>query len=393
MRLVDRYIGREILVSFFLAVCVLNIVLVLGEIFKKLLPYILDHNVPLFYLVTILLSFLPAALVYSIPWGFLAAVLLVFGRLSAGNELTALRTAGMSIGRIARPVLVLAALSSVLCLWIDLYVAPRFLQNLQTAFVEMATSNPSAAFTGDQVINEFPGRKIFVGRKTGNQLENIRVFELDENNKPVRVVFARTGTLETDTERKQIVMNLEGSRYEQRDYDQPDDLGKMHDGITIGNFPLSVPLEDLYTKKQGHRKPESFTYDELRADLKSKRQQLAADRDEVKTTHDDQLKKSIRAETAQIAAASTELNKRFSFSLACVTFALIGIPLGITAQRQETTVGFGLSLIVALTYFIIIIVVNTIRDKANIHPEILIWMPNVIFLMIGGWLFYRLSRR
>ncbi len=393
MRLVDRYIGRETLVSFFLAVCVLNIVLVLGEIFKKLLPYILDHNVPIFYLVTILLSFLPAALVYSIPWGFLTAVLLVFGRLSAGNELTALRTAGMSIGRIARPVLVLAALSSVLCLWIDLYVAPRFLQNLQTAFVEMATSNPSAAFTGDQVINDFPGRKIFVGRKTGNQLENIRVFELDENNKPVRVVFARTGTLETDAERKQIVMNLEGSRYEQRDYDQPDNLAKMHDGITIGNFPLSVPLEDLYQKKQGHRKPESFTYDELRDDLKAKREQLAADREELKTTHDDRLRKAIRNDTAQIAAASTELNKRFSFSLACVTFALIGIPLGITAQRQETTVGFALSLLVALSYFVIIIVVNAFREKAHVHPELLIWLPNVIFLLLGGTLFYRLSRR
>ncbi len=81
-------------------------------------------------------------------------------------------------------------------------------------------------------------------------------------------------------------------------------------------------------------------------------------------------------------AASTELNKRFSFSLACVTFALIGIPLGITAHRQETTVGFGLSLVVALTYFLIIIVVNTFREKANVHPELLIWLPNVIFLLL-----------
>ena len=176
MRLVDRYIGRETLVSFFLAVCVLNMVLVLGQIFRKLFNYIVDHNVPLPYIVTIILSFLPTALVYSIPWGFLTAVLLVFGRLSAANELTAFRTAGMSVGRIARPVLVLAFAASGLCLWIDLDVAPRYLQNLQTAFVRMATSNPSAAFTGDQVINEFPGRKIFVGKKSGNQLENIRVF-------------------------------------------------------------------------------------------------------------------------------------------------------------------------------------------------------------------------
>lgn len=417
MRLVDRYIGREILVSFFLAVCVLNIVLVLGQIFKKLFGYIVDHNVPVYYIVTIILSFLPTALVYSIPWGFLTAVLLVFGRLSAANELTAFRTAGMSIGRIARPVLILAFAASGLCLWIDLDVAPRYLQNLQTAFVQMATSNPSAAFTGDQVINEFPGKKIFVGKKTGNRLENIRVFELDEASRPVRVVFAHTGTLETDTEHKQIIMNLEGSRYEQRDYGLPDDLTKVHDGITIDNFPLSISLDDLFTKKQGRRKPEAYTYQELRDELLAKHRQIAADRDGLKAARvsvatpsnphpdassdqdnskaalEDHWRKAIRNDTAQLTAVLTEINKRFSFSLACVTFALIGIPLGITAQRQETTVGFALSLLVALTYFVIIIVVNAFREKAHVHPELLIWLPNVIFLLLGSGLFYRLSRR
>ena len=393
MRLVDRYIGRETLVSFFLAVCVLNIVLVLGQIFRKLFGYIIDHNVPLYYILTIVLSLLPTALIYSIPWGFLTAVLLVFGRLSAANELTALRTAGLSIGRIARPVLALAFAASGLCLWIDLYVAPRYLQNLQNAFVEMATSNPSAAFTGDQVISDFPGQKIFVGKKTGNQLENIRVFQLDEASRPTKVFFARTGTLETDTEHRQIVMNLVGTRYEQRDDGNPDDLTKVHDGILIDNFPLTISLDELYTKKQGRRKPEAYTYDELVGELAAKHQQLAADRESLKTTREDEWRRAIRADTAQLTAIKTELNKRFSFSLACVTFAFIGIPLGITAQRQETTVGFALSLLVALSYFLIIIVVNAFREKAHVHPELLIWLPNAIFLGLGGVLFYRLSRR
>ena len=393
LRLVDRYIGREILVSTFFAVCVLNIVLVLGQIFRRLFAYIIDHNVPISYIVTIIVSFLPAALVYSIPWGFLTAVLLIFGRLSSTNELTALRTAGLSVARVARPVLVLAALASALCLWIDLYIAPRFLQNLQAAFVQMATSDPSAAFTGDQVIDEFPGRKIFIGQKTGNRLENIRVFELDENSKPVRVVFARTGTLETDADHKQIVMNLEGSRVEQRDYQQPGNLTKIRDGNLIGNFSLVIPLEDLFTKKQGRRKPESFTFDELRAELAVRRDQVVTDRAAMHAKRDEQTKRAVRNSTAQLTAANTELNKRFSFSLACVTFALVGIPLGITAQRQETTAGFALSLLVALSYFLIIIVVNAFRDKAHVHPELLIWLPNAVFMVLGGVLFYRVNRR
>ena len=413
LRLVDRYIGREILVSTFFAVCMLNVVLVLGRIFGRLFAYIVDHNVPMSYIVTIIVSFLPAALVYSIPWGFLTAVLLIFGRLSSTNELTALRTAGLSVARVSRAVLVLAALASALCLWINLYIAPRFLQNLQTAFVEMATSDPSAAFTGDQVIDEFPGRKIFIGQKEGNRLENIRVFELDDNSKPVRVVYARTGTLETDPDHKQIVMNLEGSRLEQRDYQQPGNLTKIRDGNLIGNFSLVIPLEELFAKKQGRRKPESYTFDELRTEFAARRQQLVADRAAVKAARDKQAKpaedpardqpaavnelkqarQAFSKDLAQLTAIGTELNKRFSFSLACVTFALIGIPLGITAQRQETTAGFALSLLVALSYFLIIIVVNAFREKTTYHPELLIWLPNAIFLVLGAVLFYRVNRR
>ena len=393
MRLIDRYIGRELLISAAFAVCTLTLVLVLGQILKKLTDYVVDHNVPATFIITFIAYFLPLSLIYSIPWGFLTAVLLVFGRLSASNELTALRTAGLSIPRIVRPVLFLAVVFSGLCLWINLQVAPRAQQNLKDAFFQVATNNPAAAFSGDQVIDDFPGKKIYVGNKVGNQLENVHVFDLNNNNKPVRVVFARTGSLETDLANKQIIMRLEGSRFEQRDYQLPDDLTKIRDGITMGDFAFPISLEELFIKKQGRKKVEALTYDELHDDLSSKRDKLKKDKDAMNAPHDEQLKKDIRNDTSQIAAAATELNKRFSFSLACVTFALIGIPLGITAHRQETTVGFGLSLLVATSYFLIIIVVNTLRDKAHMHPELLIWLPNVLFLLIGGVMFYRLSRR
>ena len=47
----------------------------------------------------------------------------------------------------------------------------------------------------------------------------------------------------------------------------------------------------------------------------------------------------------------------------------------------------------ALAYFLIIIVVNAFREKSHVHPELLIWLPNALFLLLGGVLFYRLSRR
>ena len=382
LRLIDRYLARELLTSALFAVCTLSFVLVLGQIFKRLFEFMVDHNVPATYIITFIAYFLPVSLILSIPWGFLTAVLLVFGRLSGGNELTALRTAGISIPRIARPVLLVAVAFSGLCLWINLYVAPVAQQSLKDAFFQVATNNPAAVFDADRPIDDFPGKRIFIGNTEGNHLENIHVFDLDANNKPVRVLYAQRGSLETDLPHRQIKMRLENSRFEQRDYTQPDDLTKIKGG-TLGEWVYPISLEELYIKKQGRRRVESFTYEELRDDLSKKRRRLREDKTKLDETHDERLKKAVRNDLEAVAAAATELNKRFSFSMACLTFALIGIPLGITAHRQETSAGFGLSLLVAFTYFLIIIVVNTIRSKASMHPELLIWLPNVIFPLSG----------
>lgn len=394
MRLLDRYLGREVITSAIFAVCTLSLVLVLGQIFKKLFEFVVDHNVPATFIITFVAYFLPLSLIFSIPWGFLTAVLLVFGRLSAGNELTALRTAGISIPRIARPVLLLAVVFSLLCLWINLYVAPRAQQNLKDAFFQVATNNPAAAFSSDQVITDFPNMKIYVGNMDGNRLENVHVFGLNSDLKPIQVVYARTGRLETDLKNKQIKMRLEGSRFEQRETSKPDDFTKIRDGITMGDFVFPISLEELYAKKQGRRRVESLTYDELKTEVQRNVDVVAADKAKLRAGGvDEDFKKTAHDDVGKLAAIRTEFAKRFSFSLACVTFALMGIPLGITAHRQETSVGFGISLGVAFTYFLIIIVVNTFRAKANLHPELLIWLPNVIFLLLGGVLFFRLSRR
>jgi lipopolysaccharide export LptBFGC system permease protein LptF len=396
MRLLDRYLGREVIMTAIFAVCTLSLVLILGQIFRKLFEFVVDHNVPATFIITFIEYFVPLSLIFSIPWGFLTAVLLVFGRLSAGNELTALRTAGVSIPRIARPVLLLAVVFSGVCLWINLYVAPRAQQDLKDAFFHVATSNPAAVFSGDQVITDFPGKKIYVGSKDGDRLQNVHVFDLDSNNKAVRVVFAETGRLEIDLPNKQIKMRLEGSRFEQRDYAAPDDFTKIRDGIVMGNFVFPISLEELYAKKQGRRKVESLTYDELKTEIQRTAAVVTADklRPPAATPADAAyLKRTARDDIEKLTSTRTEYNKRFSFSLACVTFALIGIPLGITAHRQETSIGFGISLGVAFSYFLIIIVVSTFRSNAHLHPELLIWTPNVIFLLLGGYLFLRMCRR
>jgi lipopolysaccharide export system permease protein len=132
---------------------------------------------------------------------------------------------------------------------------------------------------------------------------------------------------------------------------------------------LPISLQELLRKARNNERPNEMTLDQLRV----------------------ALEKSGDAEDE--AAFRTEVSKRFSNSMAVFTFVLIGIPLAVTAQRKETSVGIALSLVVAFSYFIIIVLTDNVKHKPDLHPEILIWLPNVLYLSIGGTLFSRLARR
>lgn len=367
MNLIDRYVGRQIVVTAGLGIAVLSLVLVLYNVFQKLFDLLVNHDIPLEYIISFIAYLLPFSLTFTIPWGFLTAVLLVFGKMSAENELIALRSHGVSMPRTCRPVFALAAACCAACLWINISVAPQAQEQMKNALFKIATSNPIAMFGSDEVIDEFPGKRIYVGKKNGNDLENLLMYELNEEEDPVRVVFARHGRLDTDLQNKQVLLRLIDARFEQRDERDPGELGKIRPGITMSEGVLPISLQELYEKNRRRRGLSQMTLQEL---LKNH------DRDRAKQS-----------------ATRTEVNKRFAAGLASLAFALIGVPLAVTAHRKETSIGFLFSLSIAFTYFFFIIIADNLRNDPKLFPEYLIWFPNVLFMTLGGWLFVRLSRR
>jgi LPS export ABC transporter permease LptF len=368
MKLIDRVISRELLVNVLFAIVVLSLVLVVGNIFRKLLPLLVNHDVPVEYLISFIAYVLPFSLIFTIPWGLLTAILLVFGRLSADNELIALRSNGVSITRICVPLAVVALVCTVVCLWLNVQVAPAAQEKLRSTIFDLATRNPMALFGSDQVIDQFPGRKIYVGKKEGNKLDNIIVFELNDDALPVRVTYARTGKLEADLENKRILMHLYDARYQQRDENDPSDLRKIRDGISMNEGTLPIGLDELYEKEKKRPSRSALSIEQLL----------------------DQLKSENKRERS---ASRTEINKRFSFPFSCLAFALIGVPLGVTAHRRETSIGFAMGLIVAITYFLFVIIGDTLRANPAFHPELLVWFPNALFGVLGLLLFRRLTKQ
>ncbi len=368
LKILDRYILTALCVATAMGVALLSLVLVLGNVFKEMLDLLINHNVPLQTVLAFVSFVLPFSMTFTIPWGFLTAVLLVFGRLSADNEIVALRATGVSFPRIFIPVVAVALLLVSLCFWINTDIAPRAQYAMMTSLFRIATSSPSSMFQPDEVVDQFPDRRIYVGSRDGELMKNLIVFEIDDHGIPSKVVFAKKGSLSSDNQNNRLLLKVEDAHFEQRDVRQPDNVDLIRQGITMqeGVFPMS--LQKLFDQKKRDKPLSSHTLRELFVEL-------------------------AKPNCPRRLAFLVEVNKRFSLSLAALSFALIAVPLGITAHRKETSVGFALSLVIAFGYFFFIIIADTFRDNSHAMPVLLIWLPNILFMALGFWLFSRLARR
>ena len=369
MNLIDRYVGRSVLVTAMYGVFVPSVVLVLGNIFKELLDLLINRDVPLRYVLLFMLYVLPFSLTFTVPWGFLTAVLLVFGRMSADNEMIALRACGVSLLRVCVPVLVVGAGLSLFTFWINATVAPRAEQAMRDSIASIARSNPTALFVPDEVVSQFRGKKIFVGSKNGDVLSDLTIIEQTDGGSIQRVIFAREGEIKANSQTGSLTLNLRDTKFEQRREGEENNILGIRHGISIAEATVDIPLEDLVDEGLRSRPLRSYTLGELRARFPSV--QDLADR----------------------IAMLTEMSKRLSLSMACVAFALMAMPLGITAQRKETSVGFGISLALAFGYFFFVVLAEMLRDDAGAFPYLLLWIPNVLFIGIGTWLLLRLDYR
>lgn len=375
-RIFDRYLGRQVGSATLIGVALLSGVMVLGNVYKKLDELLGNTELPLSVILEFVTLVIPFSLIFTIPWAFLTAILLVFGRLSADNELVSLRMTGMSMKRICAPIFVLALLLSGLCLWVNVSLAPASKDRMKRLFYEVAVQNPETLFQEGQVLERVPGYRIYTGKRDDKMLTDLHIIKLDSGARAGSYIRAKSGLIETMPGKLDFNMLLKDASIEHLQAANADGTPTAPKPLGLAEFPIEFPLSEM--QKDAVR---------VNASMKST-SALAA---EVRTWKDTFTGEPLTPVTRSLSL--TELSKRYSFSLACFTFALVGIPLGVTAQRRETSSGFALSLITATVYIVFIILADTLNDKPAAMPHLIMWLPNVIFLGIGGWLFYKLSRK
>lgn len=367
MRTLHRYIVSQVLASTVITVAVFTLVLLLGNVLRDLLEFVAQGHSSPWLLVRALGLLVPFVLAFSLPIGMLTASLLVFGRFSADQELTAARAAGVSLVALVAPVIGLSIVFSALCGWINLEVAPAS----RVAFKALRDSvlqQPLASLIPEgRYVSLGDNLTLYAREVRGNQLHDILI-----SGTTNRVVAGVSERFEN------LIVNARDAEILPKSADGKPEL-VLHD------------LHGVYWSPEGWR---GFREAEHRHVLG----RLGAGEARA-LKYNEMTFRQLAAERRQrvalgldVTPITVQLHRQVAFSFACVGFTLVGIPLGIRTHRRETNIGVGLALLLLAIYYSFVVLGQALETHPMWHPEWIFWIPNFLFQGTGGLLLWRANR-
>ncbi|HWD20941.1 MAG TPA: LptF/LptG family permease [Verrucomicrobiae bacterium] len=390
MKTLHFYLTRQVVGALGLTVFVFTFVLVLGNGIREVLELLVKHQATLGVAVHATLLLVPYVLAFSLPIGMLTAALLVFGRFSADQELTAARASGISLLSMVTPILLLSVAVSAVCAWLNFEIAPASRMAYKELLFHTATERPTIALQNNEpmIVGAYSISAAKIA-EDGVSLTDVIVTQDDTNGLLQVWAHGTTGTIKVDKPQHQILITLQHADGDQRQHgdvwatfvnDAEISLPIPFDPATQNE--LQTPLSDMTLAQLLHRKHQierEMAVEPLAgksvAELRQTRQQL---------------RENIGSRA--ITPALVYLHRQVAFSFACIGFTLIGIPLGVRGHRRETSVGVAIALGLMLVYYSFIVLGQAWIGHPERGPQFIVWLPNFIFQAAGAVLLWRANR-
>ena len=385
MKTLHLYLTRQVLAALAMTVTVFTFVLLLGNVLKEILALLVNGQATLGLVAQALGLLIPFVLVFALPMGMLTATLLVFGRFSADQELTAVRASGISLVALITPVLLLSVGLSCVSAMVNLQVAPQCRVAYKNLFMRLGLERASSFIVENQFMDEFPGYVVYVRKKNGPDLQEVSIYKLGADGKLEQSLQAENARISAHVASNQVVLVL----YKLHSYDL---VNLRTDSFEV--YPLTLeykppPAPTLSTNLSDMTFTQLWQklHDLERLSVQTKPMERAS------ATELREQKRLLSVMTADLTMpVRVQIHRQVAFSFGCIGFTLIGIPLGIRAHRRETSAGVAMALILALIYYSFIIVGQSLESRPEFAPHLILWLPNFIFQAVGAVLLWRANR-
>ncbi|MDO8677580.1 MAG: LPS export ABC transporter permease LptF [Acidobacteriota bacterium] len=356
MRTLDRYIIREIIPPFVIALLVFTFILII--------PFILDlaetmiaKGVPWTTILRLILMLVPMSLALTIPMALLIGILVAFGRLSSDREVVVMMACGLSPYRLLRPVLVFAVVCWALDSWVLLKAMPDGNQASREITQEIAMDRAEGEVRPRVFFEDFPGVVLYVRQVpvSGGGWEDVLAADTSNPSQPI-IFLAKRGRMVVDRQAKTIQMVLEEGTRHTTKLDDPNSYQILRFDSTI----VSLNPESVFPTIAPPRGERELGVPELKARIAE-----------------------LRAAGLPPHNTIMELHKKFSIPIACFVFAVLGVALGASHRKDGKMASFVLGTGVIFVYYVIMFTAIALTKGGWMPAWLSMWLPN-IFLGAAG---------
>lgn len=338
---------------FMLSLSILIFIMIIGQLIT-VVNLVVNKGVSLALVCKLILLLIPNILSYAIPLSILSATMLAIGRLSADNEITAIRASGINLYKLTFPVIILGLIFSLVSIPLNDRIKPRALFTSRKVLKQIGLKSPTAFLEAGTFIRTFQDYIIFIYGIHQNKLSNIRIYQ-PQKDKPTRTIIAGKGEFLPMPEKGIVKLKLIDGISDEPNPKDPSTFYKLNFKTYYLSLDVSSGAENM------QKKLKDMTIREL-------------------------FQKKNELETVNIeedATIITEINKKLSFSFSSLAFVLIGLPLAIWTKRREKFVGIGLSIAVFMAYYILFLAGEVLSVKKFIYPGLGMWLSDIVLISIG----------
>lgn len=383
MNILNRHILKNLLTVFLSALLVLTFVLMLGIMIKMVTG--MDNGISQVFIVKVFGLSFPKILTFAAPISILVSITLVFSRMSAENEVTAMRASGINLWQIVNPAIVMTMLCCALLFYLNMFVVPHLELEKRIMTSRELMAKPEAFLRAGHTV-ELGGKIMTIGEKTDDGvLRNVRVVDIDTQNGLItQQLIAREARLTSVDEKKftiefDDVLILSNSWDLEKGNDKKEGLKEIKK-VSVARLP-NEKTTYTFSIDQGRFNSGNLRIKDKYLNLKEMMARLAilrTDKEAEGLTKQEQ--KAIDVKYTRLLYA---LNKNLALSFSPLAFLLMALPFGFRSSRSETSIGILMSLILMTVYYGVVLMTGAFEKKSGMHPEILVWIPNVLYQIVG----------
>lgn len=358
MKIIDRYVIRQLLVPYAMGLLVFTFLLMLRPL-QDYAEELVAKNVSLPIILSLLVMLIPQALALTIPMSLLLGLLVGFGRLSADREFVAMQACGVGLKRLLFPVGVVSFLSLAATAYMWFYGYPTANQHFKEVTVNVMAERAEGNVRPHVFYREIPNLMLYVRDVPPSGQGWNGVFMSDTRpGQPEAVYLARHGRIAVNRARQRVEIVLDDTVRRTVDPNGHYDITR-YQTLIVSIDPASVFPSTRVTKGLAE-----MTLPELLAAAAEKEGQNVSSHNEWIAIH-----------------------QKFAIPFACILFGVIGLALGVTHRRDGPLASFVVGLVVVFAYYILLYLGPQMVKGDLVPPWLAAWLPNLVFGALAGALF------